>query len=317
MRWKQVGLAGLLAPALGGCHSYHCGAHHLVPESLAISSEAAITHDLRRDARSAWREVRCQFPRKVFTEEFRDGFLDGYTDYLDRGGDASLPAVPPARYTGNKKYYSPEGHARMKDYFLGFQYGMDVAVATGCRQFLTVPVLVPEKSPPPGFAVGPVGDSVGVPVVVPGPNPAPQVVIPTEPMPRPLPGPATGPRPMPVPIPAPKLGSPDPNGSKFGPIGPGGLRPANPDETLPRPNPPLPIPIPIPPTAGPAAVGPADTKFDPVPAVSIRLPEPPSEVPSLPPEVPTPPVHDDLLVIPPNHTVPDPIPANHSVPGKD
>src|SRR5262245_15390132 len=204
MRWKQVVWAGLFAPVLGS--NLACCAHNLLSESLTVCGEQAITNELRKDARAAWREVRCQFPRRMFSEEFRDGFLDGYTDYLDRGGNASLPAVPPAHYTRNKKYFTPEGHALLKDYFLVLKYGVDVAVATNCRQFLTVPVLLPEKEAgPPAIYLPPGGPAVvpEPPVVVPDPPAAPApVVIPVDPRgagpvllpsPKPLPGPAPSP----------------------------------------------------------------------------------------------------------------------------
>src|SRR4051812_48274557 len=141
MRWKRVACLGCLAPVCGGCLPALHGARDSVAEKLVAPAESAIGHRIHSRARQAWRAVRDQYPRKLFTAEFRDGFLDGYADYLDRGGDAQPPAVPPARYTTNQKYFTPEGHALIRDYFLGFQYGTEVAVATGQRQFLTVPVL--------------------------------------------------------------------------------------------------------------------------------------------------------------------------------
>jgi hypothetical protein len=321
MRWKRIGLAGLLAPALAGCHVCCPDARDLLAEKLTVCGEAAVTHELRQDAKCAWREVRTQYPRRMFSEEFRDGFLDGYTDYLDRGGSATLPAVPPAYLTRNKKYYTPEGQARLKDYFLGFQYGMDVAIATGCRQFLTVPVLLPQKEPcAPAFAVQP----GGVPAAVVVPERPPAVVVPADPRPsapsplgppkpltetpRPMPGPeATGPKP---PL---TVAAADPNRSKFGPLAP--RRPGS-DVGLPPQNPPLPIPFKPMPTS--AVVDPAaapDSKFG-APAVSVKLPAPPPEVPTLPEGVPTPPVRDDLPVLAPNHGMPPALPANHAPPGK-
>jgi hypothetical protein len=65
-----------------------------------------------------------------------------------------------------------------------------------------------------------------------------------------------------------------------------------------------------------------DLKFSPTPTgprpdFTIRLPEPPAEVPTLPEGIPTPSIRDDLPVIRPNHSAPPGLPANHSVPGKD
>ena len=314
MRWKRIGLAGLVAPALAGCHVCGPAAHDRLTEKLTVSGEAALTHELRQDAKVAWREVRTQFPRRMFSPEFRDGFLDGYTDYLDRGGGATLPAVPPAYLTRNKKYYSPEGQARLKDYFRGFQYGMDVAVATGCRQFLTVPVVLAEKpAGPPAFAALP----GGVPVTVIAPERPPAVVVPAEPKPA-VPNQLNTPRPapdVPKPMPGPATATPDspaPDGSKFGPTVP--LR-LGPDAGLPPQDPPLPTPLrpgPVSDSGDPES--PADTKFLTQPTIGIRLPEPPSEVPTLPDHVPTPPVKDDLPVPGANHGLPPPLPANHAPP---
>lgn len=319
MRWKRIGLAAFLAPALG-CHTGFPNAHELINDKLTVCSEAAITQELRHDARLAWREVRCQYPRHLFSPEFREGFLDGYTDYLDRGGSGSLPVVPPAHLTRSKRYYSPEGQARLKDYFLGFQYGTDVAIATGCRQFLTVPVLLPEKDrgapsfhvpaavpTPVGTAVRPPAAGVSPEATATGPRPLP--------LPRPMPTPSTPDEPLPVPMPpGPKppttLAPPDPDGSKFGPLAPTG-----PEIRLPPQNPPLPIPFKPTIASDTDPDAPLDTKFDPPPP-TIRLPEPPPEVPSLPAGIPTPSWKDDLPVIAPNHHRTAPIPANHAPPGK-
>ena len=130
MRWKRVAWAGCLAPVLGGCHTAF-PARALVADAPAAHTEAAIERQIHQHAREAWRAVRAEYPRKAFSPEFRDGFLDGYSDYLDRGGDAGPPAVPPPRYTDNPKYFTPEGHVLVRDYFLGFKYGADVAAATG------------------------------------------------------------------------------------------------------------------------------------------------------------------------------------------
>lgn len=316
MRWKRIGLAGFLAPALGGCHSGFPNAHELINDKITVCHEAALTHELRRDAREAWKEVRCQYPRHLFGPEFREGFLDGYTDYLDRGGSGSLPAVPPAHLTRSKKYYSPEGQARLKDYFLGFQYGTDVAIATGCRQFLTVPVLLPQKeNGPPSFNVLP--PATAVEVVRP-----PTVAVPAEPRtavalpPRPMPAPTANAEPMPVPTPpGPKpplsFAPPDKDGSKFGPVAP---RPTF-DIGLPPQTPPLPIPLkPNSISADIDPDAPLESKFEVKPG--IRLPEPPAEVPSLPDGIPTPPAMDDLPVIAPHHSLPPPLPANHAPPPK-
>jgi hypothetical protein len=311
-------LAGCLAPAVGGgCFTTH-PAHGPAADPLLAHAEQGIERAIRRDAREAWREVRGQYPRKVFTAEFRDGFLDGYADYLDRGGTAQPPAVPPPRYTRNKKYFTPEGHALIRDYFLGFQYGVDVAVATGQRQYLTVPVLIPEGHdlPPVVPAAAPAAPAVIPPTPVPLSTAAPPAVA--LPAPRPLvPTPAAPPKGGTAghATPAPPSLPPALVESKFPPAPRIDDGPAVP--TLPAVPPPVSGVIAVPALPSGEAIGttfPAGTPLQvgiPKLDFPVKLPEPPTEVPSLPTHVPTPPMTDDLPVIPPNHTVPPPLPANH------
>ena len=294
MRWKRVAWAGCLAPLFGGCLSVYHPHHDAVAEGIVAQSERGIALEIRKKASVAWIAVRCEFPRKVFTPEFRDGFLDGYTDYLDRGGDAQPPAVPPRRYTQNKKYFTPEGHLLVRDYFLGFKYGADVAVATGQRQYLTVPVLISEKNeylllvPSPGVpAIPPIAGSDAP--VKPQPLPAPRPIS-KLPSPRRLPGEPSVPSVVSVP-------EVEFEGSKFGPV-----------PSLPLPSkvgvpelapPPLPV-VPSIPEQG--------TSVPVLPVSSGKLPEPPREVPNLDPDLPTPPFVNDIPDLPPlpiNH--PDPV----------
>lgn len=314
MRRMRVVWAVCMAPVFGGClTAYQPHRDHLAEHAVA-HSERDVTREIRRKARDAWQAVRCEFPRKVFSAEFRDGFIDGYSDYLDRGGDGQPPAAPPIRYTQNKKYYTPEGHALMRDYLLGFQYGTDVAVATGQRQYLTVPVLIPDSIPPLHRIEQPL-PSAGSPT--PGSD-ATVKPIPPPPAPLPAPKPMTrlaAPRPVGKEPPANAVSAPAPVSdsdlSKFGRPGSGlpkGLVPPLPEGGAPR-VPPLPgIPA-IPPTP---VVPMPRSQAEPspsgvIPASGVKLPPPPSAVKDLPDDVPTPPVLldlSDLPVIPVNHPEP-------------
>lgn len=282
MRGMTLALAAAWGPAVTGCSILETAARNAVHEPQLVATQWALESDLRRQAREAWRQVRVEYPRRAFTAEFRDGFLDGFVDYLDRGGNGSLPAVPPAKYVRQKKYFTEEGQCLLKDYFLGFQYGQEVAIATGRRQYLTVPVLLPKPAEgPPAFRVvpragvadsspsAPPGGTGGAslpaprPVAVPGPS-APEVGVPAPP---------TGP----TNLPAHSSGSDDSPGREDRPAG-----------TVPvGPTPPVPPAAP-PPTAP-------------------SLPPPPAEVPELPPHVPTPSVLDELPVVLPAHTLPPPV----------
>ena len=147
MRLRCVLLVGCLAP-LAGCHLARNIARNAYNEPTEILDEVHVERQLRREAKAAFGEVKRQFPRRSFCDDFDEGFVDGYSDFLNSGGKADMPAMPPLKYR-KAKFLNPEGHARIKDYFLGFKYGMDVAVATGCRPFYTVPILVSEPSEQP------------------------------------------------------------------------------------------------------------------------------------------------------------------------
>jgi hypothetical protein len=322
MRWKRVVWAGWLAPALGGCHTTGPAAAPELPSGgLVAHTQAAIEHRIRADAREAWKAVRAEYPRRAFTAEFHDGFLDGYSDHLDRGGDGTPPPTPPVRYTRHARYFTPEGHVLLRDYFLGFKYGADVAAATGQRQFLTVPVLVPDGGPP-DVLVDAIPAPLPIAPAIPAPQPTPAPATPTPPSDRPLSQPLSPPAPQPL---------PPPTAEPPRPTDRSGYHPPNWDRNRARPK--------AAPAQATRPVAPPDlratgTKFGPVgtplpvtaPAaepepvaipVSLpvpRLPEPPAAVPTLPAHVPTPPVTDDLPVLPPVHDLPPPLPVVHPEP---
>jgi hypothetical protein len=328
MGWKRVAWIGCLTPVFGGCFGpFHADAE-LPPGALVSHTQAAIESEIRHDARAAWREVRNQYARRAFSAEFRDGFIDGYTDYLDRGGAAQPPATPPLRYTRHQKYYTPEGHALIRDYYLGFQYGVDVAIATGQRQYLTVPILIPdvEAAPPaiPAVPIIPLNEAVPLaPTVptVPSPGPSGEQPLPMTPIPLP------GPRPVGPQVPqVPPVESRIPGYHQTTWNERSGRRPQ-----LPRIGPAVPKasakaePAPEADSIGskfgsaPSLVG-ADTPVPsviPSPPVKVDLPEPPHDVPDLPEWAPTPPVFDEFPVLPPIHSSPPPIPATHPEPTRE
>ena len=47
-------------------------------------------------AQLAWKRVCCKLPDAA--PDYRDGFIEGYADYLKYGGNGEPPAVVPARY---------------------------------------------------------------------------------------------------------------------------------------------------------------------------------------------------------------------------
>jgi hypothetical protein len=336
MRWTSVALAGCLLPVVTGCGV----ARNLATEVRLAREQCGVGHDVRKDARAAWLCVRAQHPRRAFAAEFRDGFIDGYAAFFEHGAAAEAPAVPPVGYARYRKYLGADGHCLVRDYYLGFQYGADVAAAAGRHVHLAVPP--PPGDPRAGDApppAGPMKPPAPVPpeaYPIPAPRPVPggkksddppPLLLPPEnrgPLPT-SPGPTAGdeengqavPR-LPKPeLPVIKPFNPDlTGGGKFAPL------PVPPDpDLLPVPNPPLPMteprlrPLPVPADGPGVTIPPAPgSPAVPVPVMKFVLPPPLDAVPTLPASALTPLVLQDIPPIPFRH--PDLTPVGGLIPRK-
>ena len=302
MRWRSVAIAGVLWPAAAGCNIAHNAARNIVNEPHVVWTQHAIKHELRSSAQAAFELARGECPEHADSAEFRDGFIDGYIDYLDRGGNGSLPAVPPAKYTRHKWYYTEEGQCRLKEYFLGFKLGLDTAIASGRRQELTVPVLLPQEPPvPTPFNVVP-GESTPI---MPPPRP-PAGVAQSAATPAPPVAAATTAEPVVV-----RNATKTAPSGEFHPL----MKPRM--SAIPAVISTMPVthslgapPLPLPAQAGPS--GPR--AWGDLPAIPAIAPTPdaaPVPTPQLP-EARTEPAAAGVL--PPNHTLPPPLPPNHPQP---
>ena len=194
MRWGTLLMAaGFLTPT--GCQLARNVVHNLANESAEQWDERKLSRQLRAEARAAWATY-CQQSGGAFSADFADGFQDGYADHLESGGNGRPPAVPPLRYR-RRDSLTPEGHARIHDYFAGFKAGLDAAAASGRRQFLTVPVLVSD-APTPARLPGTQIPRSAEPLRAGEPLPAPRRLDPTTGLPIPD-------RPLVEPIPLPAI----------------------------------------------------------------------------------------------------------------
>jgi hypothetical protein len=78
--------------------------------------------------------------------DYRDGFIDGYADYLEFGGNGEPIAEPPKRYQ-RIGYQTPSGIRAVAEYYDGFTQGIGAAKASGQRELLVIPVLHKETAP--------------------------------------------------------------------------------------------------------------------------------------------------------------------------
>jgi hypothetical protein len=158
----------------------HIG-RNLINEPLLACDSKQLHHRTRKLGKKAWNEMVKQYGEE-FSCDYRDGFVDGFADYLYYGGCdsggccagdgegcggggspvsasctggagagagdmtqyASCPAVPPEKYR-RKKYMTPEGVAAIEDWYAGFKHGAATAMASGLRNLVVLPVQCPPK----------------------------------------------------------------------------------------------------------------------------------------------------------------------------
>lgn len=261
MRSLRILWLGLLLPGTG-CNLFWYAGHNLINEPRSRLDEFQVSRRLRVEAEQTWARVCREYGDRSFTREFADGFVEGYIDYLEHGGQSQPPTVPPPRYR-RPAYLTPSGYERAKDYLIGFKYGADVALATGRRQFLTVPVLVPEPRSEPPLNINMVSDAEAIPVPPPAsdskPLGIPRVLEAPKPMATPTPTPTTPPKPDPKGLPEPKPMKAD--------------EPVKPISTMPLPEISIPSGPPLPPEVRPSG-GPIPGVDDLIQAIDRGEPSP-------------------------------------------
>jgi hypothetical protein len=205
-------LATAAAAATAGCLSdrpsaqttmYHAAYRNLTEGVVRVVDNQKFKVQYYCWAHAAWRGLVKASPGKVFTADYRNGFLEGYVDYLDAGGNGEPPAVPPFCYR-LVVFQNPPGHKEMEEWFAGFRHGSAAARATGQRELITLPITSPPLPPPTTqFADVPPQPSEG----------------PTLPPPKPL-APAYPPQPPTEVLPAPRVLPPGLPGVRIIPVGP-------------------------------------------------------------------------------------------------
>jgi len=179
MRTRGILAVLTICAASTGCSGYFRSIERnftILP--LQAVEEGRLKVRNHRRAEEAWRLLTEASPN-AYSCEFADGFIAGYADYLDNGGNCDPPAVPPFRYR-TLKYQTPEGVAGVNQWFEGFRHGALMAKASGQREL----ELVPLSAPP----INAVETSYDQPIALPPtPEQLPQLPKPLPPEPLPLP----------------------------------------------------------------------------------------------------------------------------------
>jgi hypothetical protein len=185
MRLQQIAFVlGLCVLESGCCGSFlQYAARNLVEAPLDCLDECAAKRRNRQWAKAAWNRIAHSDPGQAYSEDYQDGFIAGFADYLDNGGDRGvIPVAPPHRYrrVGD---LSPAQYQAAEDWFAGFRHGVAVAQGSGLRLWNVVPTS---------------GEGLPAPYGRPRP-PHPAELAPGEPLhPLPFPDPAPAPEPIPV-----------------------------------------------------------------------------------------------------------------------
>jgi hypothetical protein len=139
MRWKLLAL--FIGPCLcnTGCSMYAAIAKNAVQVPTIMTDDCLIEKQSKLRACAAWREVVAKSGEEHFSPAYQDGFIDGYSDYLVHGGKGEPPPVPPLRYLLLHDQ-NPQGRDKQEQWFAGFRHGAALAIRSGQREYITVPL---------------------------------------------------------------------------------------------------------------------------------------------------------------------------------
>ena len=125
---------------VSGCQVYHLKRKVLVEEPLRYSARFDTRKTQRlnsRIARIEFERMRASNPKTNFSEDFRDGFVEGFSDYLTYGGDGKPPLQPPRKYW-RLNLRGPEEKMAVNDWYSGFTTGSNAAISSNLREQYSV-----------------------------------------------------------------------------------------------------------------------------------------------------------------------------------
>jgi hypothetical protein len=108
---------------------------------VAVCTPIEAHQELARNrlwAETAWAKASPNCGTRGDSEDYAQGFKDGYAEYLYRGGDGEPPLLAPKRYR-HVQYQTPQGYLAVEEWFAGYRHGSAVARDTGARRWITGP----------------------------------------------------------------------------------------------------------------------------------------------------------------------------------
>jgi hypothetical protein len=131
-----------VVPVLSGCNLFKLAAFNATNEPHLYSDQQHLKKRAYDFAQEAWLDHLSHLKTDCPPKAFESGYIDGFADYLFKGGNGAPPTVPP-NYLRRYQYLSPDGHSEIEEYYSGFAAGAADAKASGQRIYFTIPVSSP------------------------------------------------------------------------------------------------------------------------------------------------------------------------------
>ncbi|MCE9533226.1 MAG: hypothetical protein K8T89_19180 [Planctomycetes bacterium] len=154
MRGIRIALVFVLLSFGTGCNLVKLISYNAYNETTHYFDNLGVTHRALKLAEESWVDYYARHGGSCADGAFKDGYITGFADFLDYGGNGAPPAMPPAKYR-RKRNLDPEGHEEIGEYYLGFAAGAKEAKASGLRQYFLIPLSTPLAGPPTETALPP------------------------------------------------------------------------------------------------------------------------------------------------------------------
>ncbi len=123
----------------GGWDLYTLAIRNLSSEPPRGHDWMSINFKIKGWAGKAWRETVKDSPDQHYSADYEKGFKEGFRDYVEFGGCGEPPAVPTLCYR-SAIFRTPAGQQAIQDWYDGFRHGSHVAMESGLRETILVPL---------------------------------------------------------------------------------------------------------------------------------------------------------------------------------